>query len=641
MIEYLKTSNNDKAIEYAWSRAAPYVIFIAFAVISLISKKHDNFRLDFLLFLLLLPLLLLQEIRGRHMLQSFESYFGLCMLWWYRHRLHHWFYLLIVRKNLIRNFVTGLNGTTCSFLLFYNNVVNGQNVQTTPKWVGITGIKNLLAQTSAKIDEISKAYPNAFSSNNWASTDSKNYMDSLTNSYNTFGTRTLNNPNPANSLKGGVTKITPLYIKLYGDYTKANTALNTIYKEFDTKITFAVTLMDKAKESSSYVNTYTDQIKSTLNDINSKVATFTSSFDEISSSIIDQWIDAQTRANDNGVAAFLGLFGVLIILAVLSAVFMIFLSICCNNKCLRILLHVLWNLMTIIMVLTFLLGGVFGLIGLVGVDGVPVMKYIFGSENLGSTSPKIITSTTASKYINICINSNGDLSKEFVPTSSYANSLDDLYKVSYNITQIKNAISANKNSEAIQYINTQYTNAINDITTSTDPTSGNNDISSILKDFNKWTDYNTNSNLNDCSTKPQDQWVQSPTLCPNGYAGDASLGSKSCLAYSKFTGASAGGRYSSLSGCKYTTSDFTSVTDAVSAYTTALNNYITDNTALLNEMISNNGNLNKDFVSMAEKLSNSLNRISGVIDPLYSLFQSVVGNNGMFALVNCGKKLIT
>ncbi len=529
-----------------------------------------------------------------------------------------------------------MNGTTCSFLIFYNDVVNGQNVDTTPKWVGISGIKNILTQTGAKIDEISKAYPNAFSSNSWASTDSKNYIDRLTNSYNTFGSRSLNNPNPANSLKGSVTKISPIYIKLFGDYTKANTALNTIYKEFDTKIKFGVTLMDKAKESSSYVNQYTSEIKTTLNDISSKINSFTSSFDQISTSVIDQWIDAQSRANDNGVAAFLGLFGVLIILAVISTLCLIFFAICCHIKCLRIVLHIIWNLMTLVMILTFLLGGVFGLIGLVGVDGVPVMKWIFGSENLSSSSPRIITSSTASNYINICINGNGDLSNEFVPSTSYANSLDDLYKISYNITQIKNQINANKNSEAIQYLNTQYTNTINDISYSTDATLGNNDISSILKEFNKWTDSNSNSNLNDCSTKPQDSWVQSQDLCPNGYVADGSLGSKSCLAYSKFsTGASAAGRYSSLSGCKYTTSDFNSLYDAVSSYTSALNNYITENTALLNELKDNNKLLNADFVSMAEKLSNSLNKINGVIDPLYSLFQNIVGSNGLFSLVNC------
>lgn len=56
------------------------------------------------------------------------------------------------------------------------------------------------------------------------------------------------------------------------------------------------------------------------------------------------------------------------------------------------------------MVLTFILGSVFGVIGLISSDGVGVIRWLFGSENLLSASPKVITDTTASKYINICLN---------------------------------------------------------------------------------------------------------------------------------------------------------------------------------------------------------------------------------------------
>jgi len=60
----------------------------------------------------------------------------------------------------------------------------------------------------------------------------------------------------------------------------------------------------------------------------------------------------------------------------------------------------------VIMVLTFILGTVFGLIGVISSDGIDVLRWIFGPENLLGTSPKIITDATASKYIDICLNGN-------------------------------------------------------------------------------------------------------------------------------------------------------------------------------------------------------------------------------------------
>jgi hypothetical protein len=61
------------------------------------------------------------------------------------------------------------------------------------------------------------------------------------------------------------------------------------------------------------------------------------------------------------------------------------------------------------MILTFLLGGVFGIIGLIGQDGTPIVKWIFGTENLSSASPAIFGAGDTSAYINTCINRNRKL----------------------------------------------------------------------------------------------------------------------------------------------------------------------------------------------------------------------------------------
>lgn len=56
------------------------------------------------------------------------------------------------------------------------------------------------------------------------------------------------------------------------------------------------------------------------------------------------------------------------------------------------------------MVLTFILGTLFGVIGLISTDGVSVIRWLFSTDNLLSSNPKIITDTKAASYLNICLN---------------------------------------------------------------------------------------------------------------------------------------------------------------------------------------------------------------------------------------------
>lgn len=99
----------------------------------------------------------------------------------------------------------------------YYNVLNGQNITTTPRWVGTTGIQQRLNDISSALSQISVNTDNVFknASNNFINTDPPQFERSLNNLFNTYGQSTLDNPNPANSQKGGVTKVTPIYITVF------------------------------------------------------------------------------------------------------------------------------------------------------------------------------------------------------------------------------------------------------------------------------------------------------------------------------------------------------------------------------------------------------------------------------------------
>jgi hypothetical protein len=77
---------------------------------------------------------------------------------------------------------------------------------------------------------------------------------------------------------------------------------------------------------------------------------------------------------------------------------------CCKWQGCRFILHLIWWLFSLIMILTFLLGGVFGILGLIGADGTPVIQWIFGTENLTSKNPAIFGAGETSLYLDTCIN---------------------------------------------------------------------------------------------------------------------------------------------------------------------------------------------------------------------------------------------
>ena len=171
----------------------------------------------------------------------------------------------------------------------------------------------------------------------------------------------------------------------------------------------------------------------------------------------------------------------------------------------------------------------------------------------------------------------------------------------------------------------------------TDSTYDTNDITSILSEFRGWTDAGQYEYQKGCSPATYDVWVQSLSKCPAGYPQGAGIGSQSCLLIPNFTGAQAQTRYSNQSGCQSPgTNDFTSTSQAADAYVTNINQYISENTDLLNQLISQNGDINTEFVNIAQNVLIFLDNMEGVLQPLIDIFETLVGNNGIFSIVNCG-----
>ena len=149
-----------------------------------------------------------------------------------------------------------------------------------------------MQNTNDALDKIAQNANSAFnnSSSSWTETEPKNFQNNLTSIYGKFKDRSLTNTNPAASLKKTGT-ITPVYISNLGDYQKSGTLLNSIYKEFDMKISGSITLIDQAKTYSKEISKYSQPIKDSLNSIINQITPLDSTFSKLETDVITPWGD--------------------------------------------------------------------------------------------------------------------------------------------------------------------------------------------------------------------------------------------------------------------------------------------------------------------------------------------------------------
>jgi len=205
-------------------------------------------------------------------------------------------------------------------------------------------------------------------------------------------------------------------------------------------------------------------------------------------------------------------------------------------------------------------------------------------------------------------------------------------------------VKNNSNSMAISSINLQLDNLKKNIISTTDTSYNSDALINQFLNWNTFTDFSVAGTYQkSCSSNTRDYWVTDSSQCPASYtilkAGDSSSGSANCLIFPDWTAAQVSSRYSNAPiGCSATGStDFNTIASASNAYYNAMSNYATDNSYLIDQIKNQHANLNSSFINMTQKLLIMLNNIDGIISPLVNIFKNFIGNNGLFALVNCCK----
>jgi hypothetical protein len=176
-----------------------------------------------------------------------------------------------------------------------------------------------------------------------------------------------------------------------------------------------------------------DEIMDPFNDANDEIGEILSDYSEM----IDKYGKMGVKI----------IFGVLMAMNIALAVLLLLICLfsgrsctsCCFCRCIfKFCTHILWNILALMMILTFIFGSLISLLGRIGGDMMSLVSYIMSAENFNKNESALLISELgdASKYIRRCIHGDGAISQELGLGNSL-NSFDDIYRVENNISTIK------------------------------------------------------------------------------------------------------------------------------------------------------------------------------------------------------------
>ena len=349
----------------------------------------------------------------------------------------------------VKNAMKGMNGASCSLLQFIHEIIDGQSDKSqTPYWIGIDGINKVLNDVSQGID-------NTITNNADDFFYHKNQYDSYISSSDNY-IRSGDGIDKENGELIGIDisdapieKIYPECVFNWGSTTTSASYLNLVneeYNEVKERTSELVSQMDsnfreitncdyiggEAKCQDSQVKGIIDDSKNSVNDMQEPI-------NNLKSQVTDPLIDYQNLINDYGKKYCRLVFLVLSAFCAIIVGLLLFFKICnCIGKMIKLIIHILWNILALFTIVCFLIGGIIGLVGKVGKDLVDVMAFVTSPDNLNSENPVLINKigSDVSNYLTTCLAGDGDLATS-LNLREKANSINELNELKQQFEELK------------------------------------------------------------------------------------------------------------------------------------------------------------------------------------------------------------
>ena len=385
----------------------------------------------------------------------------------------------LVKSNSI---FRGLADTECSVLQFCNEVIEGENKEEKPKWIGISGIVNLLDSVENKINSLGKDKLTQLQTQNATIRREKEEFEDLLKSNSEKVTDENNNYELLNSYKY---RLDITSKDIYGVFDKEKregkpetSFVNLWYKEYSATAENSEKYIGEATENFNKVldeNEGNDVIKG-IDSIKSNVQDIGNSINDIKNGIADSIIDYSSHIDKYGKLVFKILYAILIIIVGSIAIFMILLGFCsgklCNCCCcfrfaFKVFIHILWNILALLMIITFFFGFILSFVGTIGSDMVYVINFFISEENLSKEEPTLFGNE--GKKLNKCFNGEGDILNDLGLNLDDIGSFDELNEINKQIEIIENNFTDLKKRQGtysimIDELNKRKDNSKNDFT---------------------------------------------------------------------------------------------------------------------------------------------------------------------------------
>ena len=519
----------------------------------------------------------------------------------------------------------GLADTECSLLRFLGEIIDGETKNRTPKWGGIEKIKNLLTNTVDKINELNEGAIGALDGTK-SNVESKQgaFEQELQDSSTSIAGDTTNY-NYNTDFRLDIARDFGIFNRGSDTAPPTTTFVGVWYHEYESITRQTTGNMAEVKEEFGQASD--PSLLESLTTASTQFEDIKNSIDSIKGEISDVIINNSETIEDYGKLSFKIVFSVLTVIDVAIAALMFLFCFCSGKPCssccfircgLKIVLHILWNIMALLMILTFLIGTIFTLVGTIGKDLTSAVSFIVGEENLGKGEEAILLGEAAGK-LNKCINKDGDITDE-IEIGDDADSLEKLKELENKIFTLEQQSGILK-SQKIAYNNftrildrrasyqdTNY-NLIKDEENKMNFQSKVNDLNALTKNsiYEEWVfSQNTESTCSSYSDHENEKLYFNPYTC-----------------YPEI-------RYD---GCNSVCSSFIDLSKDVSGIA-KIQNYANGASATSIKAVI--GQLNTLYDEFIDEQIRGLRSFRSTIHELTGLFDQFVGkNDGFFSFLNC------
>ena len=359
-----------------------------------------------------------------------------------------------------------LSDTECSILKFFEQVLNGEIKQSRPRWAGIEGIKGMLTTMSGTVTDLkTRAYNDL---NNYMNHDLPDAKDAFDGVMQVIEDRFHDNDGNYKShyMKplSGTSKLSLsgnyIYdvVKHFGKYNPADQTytsgsyLDLWHREYSTVDGEASHNLETAQRAFNDIldgDGFNRVIKA-LDDGKKNIDKLTGPFTDANVEIGKMFSNVSESIDNYGKLSVKVIFGALMGMNVALAALMLLICMfsgksctsCCCCRCLfKFCTHILWNVLALLMILSFIFGSLIALLGRFGGDAMGLVSYIMSIDNFNGTNPLLVDKLDEAKdYIYKCIHGDGNI-VDLIGLGNSLSSFNDINNVENDINVAKRNFS--------------------------------------------------------------------------------------------------------------------------------------------------------------------------------------------------------